>query len=55
MDDVSGYEELRELIKREFPYLDNDDIRKIYSSVLECMNFKDHVRKIFAKKTYRIF
>lgn len=55
MDDIHGYEKLRELIEREFPYLDDDGIGKVYSSVLECMSFKDHVRKLFAKKADRVF
>ena len=55
MDDIHGYEKLRELIEREFPYLDDDGIGKVYSSVLECMSFKDHVRKHFAKKADRVF
>ena len=55
MDDVHGYEKLRELIELEFPYLDDDGIGKVYSSVLECMSFKDYVRKSFAKKADAIF
>ena len=50
MDDVHGYEKLRELIELEFPYLDDNGIGKVYSSVLECMNFKDHVSKFFFQK-----
>ena len=55
MDDVHGYEKVRELIELEFPYLDDDGIGKVYSSVLECMNFKDHVRQFFFQKNLHNF
>lgn len=36
---------LRDLIERQFPFLDKDKVGRLYNNVIECINFKDHVRK----------
>ena len=36
---------LRDLIERQFPFLDKDKVRRLYNRVIECVNFKHHVRK----------
>lgn len=36
---------LRDLIEQQFPFLDKDKVGRLYNNVIECINFKDHVRK----------
>ena len=44
---VKMHEILHELIERKFPFLNEDEIERVYESVMKCVNFKDHVRKFF--------
>lgn len=44
MDDILGYEKLRELVQQKYPLLDEEGVARVYKSVMECMNFKEYVR-----------
>lgn len=43
MDDILGYEKLRELVQQKYPLLDEEGVARVYKSVMECMNFKEYV------------
>ena len=49
MANTRGYEALHKLIEQEFPYLNEDEIKRVHESVMECVNFKDHVRNSFIR------
>ena len=49
MVNTRGYEALHKLIEQEFLYLNEDEIKRVYESVMECVNFKDHVRNSFIR------
>ena len=49
MVNMRGYEALHKLIEQEFLYLNEDEIKRVYESVMECVNFKDHVRNSFIR------
>ena len=46
---MRGYEVLHELIEQKFPFLNDDEIERVYKSVMECVNFKDHVSEFFIR------
>ena len=49
MVNTRGYEALHKLIEQEFLYLNEDEIKRVYESVMERVNFKDHVRNSFIR------
>ena len=40
MVNTRGYEALHKLIEEEFLYLNEDEIKRVYESVMECVNLK---------------
>lgn len=46
VDDMHGYEILRELIEEKFPFLTGDEIGNIFKNVIQCVNFQEHVRRL---------
>ena len=50
MDDIIAYEKLRELIQQKYPLLNKEEIARVYKSVIECVNFKEHVRRVLKNR-----
>ena len=46
VDDMHGYEILRELIEEKFPFLTGDEIGNVFKNVIQCVNFQEHVRRL---------
>ena len=42
-----GYEGFHELTEKKFPFLNEDEIHRVYKSVMKCVKFKDHVGEFF--------
>ena len=42
----NDYKCLKELIEEKFPFQSEDENQKLFKSALECMNYKNKVRKI---------